>query len=328
MKATHLYIFNSNKIRIIARVLLFNILLIVILKLIGYGLDNLINAKYALRHKAKIDGVMDHTLDSDIAIFGSSVAYTHFNPSIISSKVNKTCYNFGLDGTPLNEYKGILNEFLSYSTAEVIVLAGTYSELAERTQIYEFKKYEPYLGNENLYNALSDIDSELAWKSRYVPFYNLIQYNKDFYDILVETKFDFKLLDHNIADAKDYKGFHPVTIDWSNQKYDTIKVEISEKTIINYQEILRKANSKGIKVILVLSPIYIQGQRHIVNLNQIKDVYKNLAGEENIFMDFTQSDICNRKELFRNNTHLNAKGANIFSAEFSAKLNKADLIGS
>ena len=59
-----------------------------------------------------VDKIMLHTEDAEIAIFGSSVAWVHFDPKIIESETGLTVHNFGVTGATLPQYKGLLKEFL------------------------------------------------------------------------------------------------------------------------------------------------------------------------------------------------------------------------
>jgi hypothetical protein len=269
----------------------------------------------------KIASIIKRKVDPEIAIFGSSVAYLHYNPKVITDITQKTSYNFGLEGTALIQYKGLLNEYLEYSKSEVIILSGTYTEFSNREEIYEFDKYAPYLDRSNIYNALFDIDPALTWKMKYLPFYDFVYFNNEYRKILIGQ--------HYVSDfvSNDYNGFESHNFGWMEKDWMSADAlppvaQISEESLKSYNEVISEATKKGKKVVLVLAPIFIEGQAQIKNLDEVRFAYQSLTGENVHFLDFSRHSISKNKNYFYNYTHLNTKGANKFSEEFSKSLKR------
>ncbi|WP_125047620.1 hypothetical protein [Pontibacter arcticus] len=255
--------------------------------------------------------IMNHSIDADIPIFGSSVALEHFNPALLTKATGHSAYNFGFEGTKLNQYGGLLEEFNTYSNAEFVVIAGTVNEFSESNFATYKSNYIPFLKNGKIYTFLSNLEPRTFFLLRYVPFYSFTFFNNNYYK---------EIFDSNNVKGDPLKGFYPENNVWeAGDSKSAIKYKIDLESIERFRRVVQKINLKERKVILILAPIYIEGQKQITNLNQIREIYKSLAGAENIFMDFTESNICNRKELFYNNTHLNIAGADLFSKEFSEK---------
>ncbi|WP_125185418.1 hypothetical protein [Botryobacter ruber] len=266
----------------------------------------------------KVNGIISHELDADVAVFGSSVALVHFDPAIISNITGLECYNFGLNGTTLPQYHGVLSEYLSYAKADIIVLAGTASELAARNQLYEVYKFRHHLDNELIYNSLYALDPALTWRLKYAPFYSFSIYNKAYYQAALQG------LLGKAQTVEEQKGFSPEHRTWKAQarlQQGRIPEEIDTASIALYAQKIREINAKGKKAVLVLTPIFVEGQHRMAFLPKLRVIYRQLAGEENYFFDFTRSTICQNPELFYNNTHLNYKGAALFSEEFARQLN-------
>ncbi|WP_187261113.1 hypothetical protein [Pontibacter beigongshangensis] len=284
--------------------------------------------QYGIEHTTqgevgKINGLMNHTIDTEIAIFGSSVAQVHFDPAIITAATGKKSFNFGIDGTTLAQYHGLLSEFLQYSDVEIIVLAGGYGELAVRDQIYELYKFSHHLDKPNVYNSLYPLDPELVWRTKHVPLYGYIIYNKDYYLSAWRGWQEY------FSDRKDFqgkRGYEPQDKTWAaapaKENTTGVEAEIDPKNVALYRQIIQEINIKGKKAVLVLTPIFAQQQHNIRNMEKLRSIYKELAGTENYFFDFTQSNICQRKDFFYNNTHLNRQGASMFSQEFAKRLQK------
>jgi hypothetical protein len=76
------------------RAVLFFVLLLFILSGIKLPLDKTLQKRSRSSQEDKIQLIMDHKVDAQIAIFGSSVALVQFNPSVIEKAAARTCYNF------------------------------------------------------------------------------------------------------------------------------------------------------------------------------------------------------------------------------------------
>ncbi|WP_139337824.1 hypothetical protein [Pontibacter indicus] len=266
---------------------------------------------------ATVGKIISHQQNPDVAIFGSSVAWVHFNPEIISNITGRSSYNFGLNGTPLTQYQGLLKEFIEYSDSEVIVIAGTFSEFSGREAVAEIYRFTPYLDNYYLYEGLEQIDPNLLWKMKYVPFYPLTTLDYNFFQYAVYGYLG--RIHHD--DETEVNGFVPQHKIWRDSPRETsLKATISNKVVQQYKALVSLANARNKKVVLVLPPIYYEGVMKIENLQEIKEVFQSIAGTDNYFLDYTSNEICLDKSLFYNNTHLNSTGADIFSEDFSNKL--------
>jgi hypothetical protein len=317
MKIMNSYTSSFSSMRLLFRLALFNLGLAILLT----GVMNFLNNERLKQNPpndeaVKITNIMAHKVDAELAVFGSSVAQVHFNPYIISKITGKSSYNFGLDGTPLIQHKGVLKEFLSYSKAEVIVLAVSYLELEKRTQVHKLKNYILHLDNPNVYNALYEIDPGTVWKTKNVPFYDYIHFNEEYRKILIKH--------HKVIQTQNrsYKGFQAFHAKWMEQSWMRESrvipyATVDNNVVISYREIIDLASQQGKKVVIVLTPIYREGQNNIINLNEVREVYQNLAENGGYFIDFTKSDICNNRDYFYNYGHLNADGADVFTLEFS-----------
>jgi hypothetical protein len=311
--------------RLLLRLALFNFGLAVSLTVVRNFLNNeRLIQNPPMGEALKITNIIAHKVDAEVAVFGSSVALVHFNPYIISKITGKSSYNFGLDGTPLIQHKGLLKEFLSYTKAEVIVLAVSYLELEKRTKVHKLKNYINHLDNSNIYNALYEINPGTVWKTKYIPFYDYILFNEEYRKILIKQ---YKV---NHPKNGSYKGFQAFHDKWMEQSWMRESKVIPHATIDNnvvssYREIIDLASQQGKKVVIVLTPIYQEGQNSILNLNEVRDVYQSLSKNGGYFIDFTKNDICNNRDYFYNYGHLNADGADVFTREFSKILLLLDI---
>jgi len=262
---------------------------------------------------------MQKSINPEVAVFGSSVALVHFDPTIINSSTGLTCFNFGLDGTPLIQYKGLLEEFSSFSKSKFVVISIAFDEFANRQQIQEIYKFLPYMNSDRIYKSLYDIDPKTSWRAKYIPFYSFTLLDKYFYSY---STAGLKGTPSKL-DPYEINGFVPVDRSWDAKKQNIAKpfqVEISSKVVAQFKEVIDFLNSKKIRVVLVLSPVYKTGQSMILNLSDVRLQCENLIRGDNTFYDFTKDSVCENQTYFYNYSHLNRTGAKVFSEKFAAML--------
>jgi hypothetical protein len=291
------------------RVIIFILLLLVIIYTIQYGLTTL----YKKRAHQKFTEILNHTLDKQIMIFGSSVAYHHFDPFIIGRKTNLSVYNMGWDGVFFVQYNGLIKEYLSYEKeCKYIVIACDFDNLDKNDLITRPDLMYAYINNPNIYASLHDIEPKKIALAKYVPGYRLTLFNKSFYKDIFFTGSDN---DNNTL------GYDPVNTDSFQVRTDkTYYARYNKKIYQEFKDCIDAITAKGIKVILVMTPVYENGYGLIQNADEIKNRYKALVNQNVFFFDYTTVPMCRSKNCFYNYSHLNAKGASIFSDVFSNDL--------
>ena len=79
----------------------------------------------------------------------------------------------------------------------------------------------------------------------------------------------------------------------------------------------------GVQLIFTVSPEYYKSIALVTNRKELIDYYVSVCEENGIWwFDFTNSDLCNNKELWVNYGHLKAVGADMFSQQFATALKK------
>ena len=269
-----------------------------------------------------VNKIIYHETDTDIAIFGSSVALVHFNPKIIENYTNLTSYNYGLDGTTALQYSGLVNEYLTYSKSKYIIIASTIGEFKKRSEYYALYRFLAHSNNPNIYFSLAQINPSAAFRLRYLPFYEFTRADTRTLKIALEG---LRNKPYPSDETSSYNGYSPRETKWEsdfpdqrNTNLSFFQEEIDSTVVSNFKNMINNITNANKKVILVFTPIYLNGQESVENIEEIKSIYRNLADNNNvIFYDFTSSKICKNKDLFYNNTHLNAIGASEFSKEFA-----------
>jgi hypothetical protein len=294
--------------------IIFSAILAVLLIGAQFGIDQCYN-RIA---KNKINKLLEHKIDTDIAIFGSSVANSHFIPAIIDSVTGHESYNFGFHGLFCVQYNALIHEFLQYTKeCKYMVIGCDIDNLDKNELITRPDLFYSHLHNPWVYHSLVQIEPAKIKRAAYLPGYKLTLLNKLFYNELFVSikKSDF-------IDVQ--KGFAPGGPSWNtDKKADSFAARYNADIYNEFDATLQKVSDKGIKVILVLTPIYKQALDKITNIDFIRARYTALADNKSIFfIDYTKDSICNEKKLFTNYTHLNPDGAKVISQKISSDLNR------
>jgi lysophospholipase L1-like esterase len=277
---------------------------------------------YLVKHSnnaqtGKINLVMQHQIDSEIMMFGSSLAEVGLHPQIIEKHTKCTTYNMGIDGSTISNSEFLINEFLSYSeNCKSIVIGMAFFSFTTSEKLNAPERFLAYKSNPNVKQNILKIQPSLDHKLYYAPFYSFIIANHTYY------KNAFSGLKNLMNDkywVKDsLKGFVP----HYTKYYDTRKegkqlnhVPIADKAYDNYKRIIEKIKAHNITPILVLMPMHVNGQESFSNFETYRKNTKILSEETDVkLFDFSEHDVTTRDKYYYNNGHLNANGANVFSA--------------
>jgi len=261
----------------------------------------------------------EKSLDPEIIVFGSSVAEGSIIPKVLSEKTGKTSFNAALSGRRIIDWNSVAFSFLDYTKNNKIIILDIFpNAFNETNQLYFPHEFYPYLQNKFVKRALSPI-SETYNKMTSLPFYYLTQLNTT---IILNSIVGFRdlLFNFNSKIPDGYMGYNSITSTYEKSNLSNlIKPEISDRSIELYEDIFSAAAEKNIRVVLVGTPIFIEGRRFYQNIDSIYNwgkrwdsIYTNVD-----FVNFLNDKaIILNKNYFSNNTHLNDSGA----MELSKKL--------
>lgn len=256
----------------------------------------------------KINGVVAHKLDYELTIWGASTAYVNFNPQIIIDSLKISALNMGIDGTSIDQYAGLLKEYLSYTNKSkyLVIALDIHGGLTKRESFYNMHNWLHNIDNKNIYECLSDIDKSTMLKLKYVPFYSLTQYDKHsfpyFRRSLLNKDSKYQIPNHG------FKSNGNASIEVTNQS-TPFKVSIDERPFKKVKEVITNANKKGIKCFIIITPCYDEGLSQITNKTDFISKLKTLETSKIEVLDFSNSYLSKNPSYFKDNTHLNASGA-------------------
>lgn len=294
--------------------------------LILFALDSIIRIllhKCPVGNIAKVNAIMEHRLDVPITIWGASTARVHYDAELMERDLRESCFNMGLDGTPFHQYNGLLKEYISYAKrAKVLVLVIDINGFSRRNALYQSYAWLHHMSNINIFNSLEKIDSELCYKSRYIPLYYLTAYDRRFLSRCIKWIY-YKT---DVEPELDNKGFHASNVQWQQKGYEkNFDVVIDPNVLEEIKSVIDLSLKANIKVIVSVPPCYKEGLNFVLNINEFENKVNSLKREGVYVLNYLRSDLGNNKNNFYNNTHLNTTGAKNFTMRFIDDFKKLPL---
>lgn len=302
--------------------------LIILLYPLDYGISYFLSQSNEYPGEFEVmNDIYNSKANCDIAIYGSSRAWVHIDPKIISDSLNLTVYNFGNDGHNFDlQYLRHL-EFLKHNKQpKTIILSVDIFSLQKGVGLYESDQYLPYmLWNTNIKN----------FTSSYIGYNNL-----DYYIPIIRylgkkevLEISRKYLIHG-RPAKKYRknGFLGMDREWNTDfekakaKQKAYVAKLDKQNTKLFETFIQECKRMKINLILIYTPEYIDGQNFVSNRKEVIGIYAKFSKRYNLkFYDYSNDEICFDKTLFYNASHLNKTGAEIFTKKFASALKTSQI---
>lgn len=294
----------------------------------AWGFDRLVTSGLRRIQTSKF-GSFNHVVDglanAEILVNGSSRALTQYDPRILHEVTGLSAYTLGINGVQTDVQCAVLKTYLRRNSKPRLVIQNLEAFTFEATRpgnIYDPGFFLPYLGEQDLYEGLLQIDPAV-WKWRHIPLYGYVVEDMRF--TWVEG-----LIGHLRPTGRDdyFLGFNPRHIPWTGdfERFrasvpNGIAYKIEPRGVQALEEILATCREQQIPVLLVYSPEYREMQDLETNRAEIFSLFRDLAkryGAE--LWDYSDSPICAARDNFYNSQHLNAQGADLFSRDLAHRL--------
>lgn len=250
--------------------------------------------------------------NEDVIIMGSSRASHHYVPEIISEKLGVSCFNAGQDGNGIILQYGRWKMMSERYTPKLLIYDITSAfDLAVNDNMTYVDRLKPFCSNANV----KDYVSSLFPMERFKALSSMYCYNYKF----IEMAFD-RL---RYGDYKEVGGYIPLyghirsEIVEKGQPEKKTSIETDSVKLYYLEELIKEAKEKGTQVKLVVSPTWMGGYL-------TADAYfgvKSLAERYGVqFIEYIDSDICDNPDYFEDSSHLNDKGARLFSEDLVSRL--------
>lgn len=243
---------------------------------------------------------------AELIIFGSSTANHNYDPLTFTNRLVYSSYNLGRDGNSIfYDYAILQTIFLRYQP-KIIILSFDQGEFVKDEESYDrLSDLLPY------YEKHPEMHEIIGLKSRFEKYKLLSKtypFNSSVFTIAIGNT------ELNKKRRGDISGYVPLTTTWKQPIQDgsTAKNYASDiKKIEYFERFIQECNSKGITLLVVVSPLFISPNYENTDIGQATIIAKR----NNIkFLDFSKDTaFLNHIELFADIAHLNNKGAEKFS---------------
>jgi hypothetical protein len=238
----------------------------------------------------------------EILIFGSSRAAFHYVPTIISKETQLSVYNVGREGTGIYFCYAALLGTLERYKPKVVVLDLDFRDFYLRGGNFGpdvFKELLPYYGKIN-----HEFDSLITPNYYDVLFCqsNLYKYNKKFFNVISGSL---------EKEKNNMSGYRPLKGKWDGvaNKLESDDFKKSIELIQTTNAFIKKAHEYGVVVVITLSPSFKEVPSEFFEyINTLPSTY-NIK----VLNHFRNPLILNHQEYFKDEEHLNEKGAEEFS---------------
>jgi hypothetical protein len=261
-------------------------------------------------------------VQSDMVVYGSSRAWVHFDPALLSEAFGTSCYNLGIDGHNFSLQNFRHRELLRFNKRpKVIIQSVDIFSFTRYDSLYNFEQFLPYM----LFNShMQEVTSGYGE-------YNFLDYlvpgiryrgKKD----LVKNAFK---MPSDLGSMKRTNGYKGMEMTW-NKDFENVKndltlyeVQTDSSILQEFDDFLRECKTHHTEVILVYSPEHIEGQQFVGNRAEMMQLFSKLANKYKFrFYDYSTDSICYQKKYFYNTQHLNKQGAELFTRTFINDLKK------
>lgn len=275
--------------------------------------DDLTNFQYILSSKE----------NHDIVVFGSSRALRFINPCILDSVTGLDSYNLGANGIGILETRMMLLKFIQlHSKPKLILLNVDHNGFYSRGFLYNSIDYYPYLSDTVIANALC------PYNKNYGNFF--VRKTNQLLEMFASSDdtryhFLFNKPQIEIPDTSKYercKGYGCPLTHWSpaaeNSLKDKRNAAIDDQGFNLLADFIQICKKNEVNIILVHAPILYLKKEQIFNYDEILNRIKNIADEtQTPYWEYDTMKICNSKYYFRNFSHVNLLGADIYSKQLA-----------
>lgn len=299
----------------------------------SYGIDVIISKNLQKSNKypgnySTWNAIYNHSIDSDIVIYGSSRATHHIDPKIIEDSVDLKVYNFGVNGHNFwIQYLKHLEYLKHNRPPKHIFMCLDYNTLEKIKKLYQLDQFLPYmLWNANIKKYTKSYEG-FTILDYYVPAVRYFGREES----KIKT-IEFALKGKNLQPYK-FKGYKGLDIGWNDdlararKEIGSYVVNIDQASVKLFDKFLMECKNNSIEVTLIFTPVFIEGQKFVSNREVAFDLYKKYSEKYELhFIDYSNDSICLNRNYFTNSTHLNQRGAEIFTSKLVQDLKELEVL--
>ncbi len=240
----------------------------------------------------------------DILILGASEISHHFKSNLIEDSLGLSCYNLGMDGLTIFYEYPVFREIIKRYKPKIVIISAT----AMEDDVADIKSLLPYCRK---YNSVNSFVIEADPAERYKLLSRSYPYNSQV----------FRIIQGLIIEEPKTNGYYPLAGSRAYLKLKTApdKLLTTPKSIDYFTALLTLAKKSGCKVYIVQPPRY-----QINSIPEDQMLYKTLSEKSEVrFLNYLpDTTFINHPEYFKDNSHLNNTGAELFTRKIIEDLAK------
>jgi hypothetical protein len=269
--------------------------------------------------------IFQSRINSDVIISGSSRAWAHISPEILDSVLSVNSYNLGMDGYPFNMQYLRFNVYKKYNKKPKLVIQSVdFRTFIVKKNAFNKEQFLPYVHEDLIKKELKQMgftDYELNFPA--VRYYSEAAMMQGFWEF-------FNILHFQGVRNKGYQGSEE-SWDASNlekrmAKKDSIKAYYEQEMVLLFDTFLRNCKENDIQVVLVFTPEHIKALNFTAEKEKVMQIYNSFSEKYNVpFLDYSHDPLSYDTTYFYNPTHLNKKGAELFSLKLANDIKEQKL---
>ena len=275
-----------------------------------------------IRKYAVWNDIYNKEINADLVVIGSSRVWCGYNTYLLDSLLCCNSYNLGIDGHPLDFQLIRYNTYRRFNRApEVLLINVDFLSTLHNTADpqYEREQFFPYVCDKTLMSLVSET-KHISVLDRFVPLYRYYGYREE-----IENGIASFFGKKSFKDGGLHKGFRGEESVWEGSRVstkDTIMYATINTDVIDLLDsFVSSACDEGISVFFVKSPVYIPLFSRFGNVTETDSIFNGIAGKYNVpVLDYYYSDVSADSTNFTNSSHLNGRGAELFTIELCRDL--------
>ncbi|WP_445454327.1 hypothetical protein [Flavobacterium sp. 25HG05S-40] len=258
----------------------------------------------------RLELLINGKINKELVVLGSSRGARNIIASEIEKKTGHSAYNLAYPGSDIEFHEFIVRSLLKFNNAPKVILLSVDYPMAllpdsilnfRLDRMYPLVKYN-YINDELIARGEKNIIAS--------NLFALSRMNKTNFDIRQKK---FTALDTLYADGSMPISFQKPNEDWTASKVTAYnqKKELQVK-VASFQKIIALCQRKNIKLIIIQPPLFDEMDR------AFKKRLQQLSHFKVPFLEYnTQNPVYKNKAYFYDKTHLNRKGALVFTDEIA-----------
>lgn len=275
--------------------------------------------KTDIRRYAVWNDIYGGEINADLVVLGNSQAWSSYNTYIMDSMLDMNTYNLGIDGHSLHYQLIRYETYRRFNPKPKVILLnvcffGTFSIMAD--EAYDREQFFPYIDDGTLVSQVAK-DKRITWLDRNVPLYRYFGYRED-----VENGVSAFFGNSDFQDGGMHKGFRGNNYLWSSNGIpEEVCDSIDMRLVGELERLAENCDGEKTRLVFVKYPMCYPILEHVANLRESDSIFEMIAVKHNLpILDFYHSDISEDSTNYYNYSHLNSKGADLFTIELCRKL--------